>query len=147
MSDNAKHIVVVDSAAGKLALFVEGKSPGQQVDIPAGQEGAVAIAVNATGDEFYVANNKSRNLSVIKVSAAGVSFGAPMDLTFGQGAADLSGAPVDVAATADGTVIILLQHDLVLRYSGGTKAKRLKFKTLFSDKLAGEEGGALSIQP
>lgn len=147
VSDNAKHIVVVDSAAGKLALFVGGKSPGQQVDIPAGQEGAVAIAVNAKGDEFYVANNKSRNLGVIKVSAAGVSFGAPMDLTFGQGAADLSGAPVDVAATADGTVIILLQHDLVLRYSGGTKAKRLKFKTLFSDKLAGEEGGALSIQP
>jgi DNA-binding beta-propeller fold protein YncE len=147
VSDNAKHIVVVDSTAGKLVLFIDGKSPGQQVDLPAGQEGAVAIAVNAKGDEFYVANQKSRNLGVIKVSDTGVSFGGAMDLKFGQGASDVSGAPVDVAVTAEGTVVILLQHDLVLRYSGGTKAKRLTFKTLFSDKISGEEGGALSIQP
>ena len=141
MSSDGKSIVLVDGTDDKLALFGDGQTTPTEQSFPSGESGAVAIAAAPDGSTFYVANKTSGNLSKVTVSAGAATFDSPLDLTSG------SGAPVDVRASTSDEVVVLLEHDLVLLYDAGAKANTLKPTNLVADKVNGEVGGSLAIQP
>jgi hypothetical protein len=143
VSHNGKNVVAVDGTFGRLALLAESAAP-VEVSFPAGEEGAWAVAAAPDGSTFYVANKTSKNVSVVSVKGGTVSFETP--ITFDASANSKSGAPLDVAVSDAGEVVILLERDIVL-IDKGAKAKTLTFTDLFKDKVNGEVGQWITIQP
>lgn len=147
-SPDGKRIVVVDGTAGKLALFTEGATtPAASLDLPASQTGTVAVASNKDGSVFFLANKTGKNVSRAHVSGSTVSFDTPIT-EFGASAQ--SGVPMGLAASTGDEVVLLLERDLVL-LTGTTQqtptAKALALPYLFKDKVGGEIGGTVTIQP
>jgi hypothetical protein len=144
MSPDGKNILAVDGRANRLALFTEGNPSPVEAASPASEEGATAVAASTDGSLFYVVNATSKNVSRVQVSSGQITFGSPLSIGT---TSDESGTPVDVAVSQNDEVAILLEHDIVLLYDKGTKAKTLGFPNLFKDKVGGEVGGGLAIQP
>lgn len=145
MSSDGRNILAVDGTGNRLALFTEGNPSPIEEGAPLNEEGAAAVAASSDGNLFYVVNGKSKNVSRVQVGSGKIDFGSPLGL--GGSISDLSGAPVDVAVSQNDEVAILLERDIVLLYDKSTRAKTLGFPNLFKDKVGGEVGGGLAIQP
>lgn len=139
VSPKGERILVADGNANKIALFVESKSTPVQKSFPSSESGCVALALTNDGRTLYSANATSKNLSVITVSDTDLTFGTPLDMSGG------TGAPVDIATSEHGEVVVLLERDLVLITQ--TSVVPIKFDKLFSDKTNGEVGGSVAVQP
>jgi len=144
MSPDGKTVLVVDGA-GQARLLKEGSSTLVPISIPAAESGAVAVASNEDGTVFYVANQTSNNLSVIKVSDGIPTVDAPVDLAAAMGAD--AGKVIDLEVSGNGEVTVLLEHNLLLYDPASSKVTALTFPYLFTDKASGETGGSLAIQP
>jgi hypothetical protein len=145
MSPDGKSVLVLDGT-GQAGLLREGSSTLTPIILPSTESGAVAAASNADGTVFYVANQTSANLSVIKVSSNGTpTVDSPVDLSTAI-AAD-AGTIIDLSVSANDEVALLLQHDLLLYDPAGGATAALAFDYLFKDKTSGEIGSSLAIQP
>jgi len=139
MSPDGNRVLAVDGTGDRVALFVKDTHPPLESDCPAGEDGAAAVVSDVTGDTFYVANRTGKTLSRIQVSDDKLSFATP--LTPG------TSSPVDLSVSELNEVTILLEHDMVLLYDNGSQASPLTFDNLFKDKVNGEVGGSVAVQP
>ena len=110
--------------------------------MPPGQTGPVAVCAGGA-DLFFVANAVTRNLSLVRVGSGQPVFDPPLDPALPPE----SGAPVAVAASLREEVVVLFDRDLVLFHGPRRITTVPKFPILFADKVNGQPGVALALQP
>jgi hypothetical protein len=147
MSPDGKSVLVLDGA-GKAGLLTEGSSTLTSISIPSTEAGPVAAASNEDGTVYFVANQTTNNMSVIKISAGTPSVDVPVTMSALAGAD--SGKVLDLAVSSNNEVTVLFEHNLLLFDPHAIKNASLSvlaFPNLFSNKTSGEVGGSLAIQP
>ncbi len=145
MSADGKTTLVVNSKPTKIAVVREGATKAIDAPAPQNEQGPISVSASGSG-LFYVLNATSApspNVSVVTVDSSNIKFGTPFDPKL---TAD-SGAPIALAASTAGEVIVLAKHDMVLIDTAAKTAKTITFANLFKDKKSGEVGGSVAIQP
>jgi DNA-binding beta-propeller fold protein YncE len=143
MTPDGSSVLVVNSKSDRLALVKLSDGTIVERDLPAGQSGPTRIAGNRSGKLFYVANQTSRNVSVVTLKDNDILITAS---AVDPGFTTESGSVVDVAMSDHDEAIVLTEHDVFILWAGN-KAARIQLPFLFLDKTNGEVGVSVAVQP
>ena len=142
MSADGGAVLVVNRPNDVVALLPPGASAAVQQPMPAGETGPVAVCAGP-GDLFFVANAGTRNVSLVSVGSGQPVFGTPLDPALPAE----SGAPIALASSQRQEVLLLFERDLVLITGDDHLISVPQFPALFVDKVNGQVGVALAVQP
>jgi hypothetical protein len=144
ISPGGGNILVLDGENNRGMLIRRGQAP-RAFTFPNELRGPRALSASSGDELFYAACGgiKPPRLAVLRVQTAGIKFEAPITLPF----TDASGPIRDVDSSAIDEILVLAQRDLVRVSLATGKAQLLALPNLFKDKVKGEEGAAVALQP
>ena len=140
LTHDGNSALVTNMAGHRVNLLRKGSNTS--LALPTGQRGPVSVAAGA-GGVFYVLNETTKNISVIKISGNSLKAESAIDL----GLTAAAGKPLQLSMSGNGELVVLAEREVVLVYPKTGSASAMQFANLFSDKTKGEVGASIAIQP
>ncbi len=140
LSHDGSAALVTNMAGHRVNLMLKGSK--NTTALPSSQRGPVSVAAGS-GGVFYVLNQGSKNISVVKTSGSTIKFEKVIKLNMTA----LSGKPMQLSMSDNGELTVLAERDVLLVYPKTGKVHTIRFANLFSNKTKGEVGGSIAIQP
>lgn len=140
MTHDGNAALVTNMAGHRINLLRSGSNSSSA--LPTNQRGPISVTAGA-GGVFYVLNQTTKNISVVKTVGSKITLDTPIDL----GLSASSGKPLQLSLSGNNELLVLTERDVVLVYPNTGKTHIAQFVNLFTDKTNGEVGASVAIQP
>lgn len=144
LSPDGQSLMVVNRNQSSLVFFRQGLTQKLEKTLAKGEGTPVAVVSDAKGQVFYLLNQGSKNISVARVDANGLTMASPIPL---KSLTAQSGSPMDLALSENGELLVLCEKELLIVDIAAGTDTIVTFTSLFRDKQKGEQAGTLAIQP